>query len=241
MAARKIIERTALVLLVMLGYALYFPISLRTIQLPAHDPVLWIDRATPLGIGWVYVYVFVYIMSLWPVFVVADVGLFRKVAAAYVATEIAAYSLFFAVPVHMKLRPETIPTASFSEWGLRLVYHLDLPGNCLPSLHVSMGLLAALACWRADRVVGGFAVLVAVLIGASTMFTKQHYFADVITGFALGATTYWLIVRPHDLDGVAESETRFHRGWTMVLFGIYAAGIGIFYVMYQADFRPWQG
>jgi membrane-associated phospholipid phosphatase len=45
--------------------------------------------------------------------------------------------------------------------------------------------VSALTCHRVHRGVGTAAVLCAALVGASTLFTKQHYVLDAIAGMFL--------------------------------------------------------
>ncbi len=75
----------------------------------------------------------------------------------------------------------------FLPWTLGLIYDIDPPRNCFPSLHVAWAFVAGLSCHRVHRGVGLAAIGWASLIGISTLYTEQHYFADVIAGVLLAS------------------------------------------------------
>lgn len=81
-------------------------------------------------------------------------------------------------------RPASVVGDGFAVWGLRFLYSADLPYTCFPSLHVAHAFVSALTCYRLHRAVGIAAVICAVLVALSTLFTKQHYVADVIPGYS---------------------------------------------------------
>jgi membrane-associated phospholipid phosphatase len=70
--------------------------------------------------------------------------------------------------------------------AIRWLYHTDHTYNALPSLHVSMTMFSvgALSRWRPRWNVLWWFILVAVSL--STLFTRQHYLLDVVTGLTLG-------------------------------------------------------
>ena len=230
------VERLGLMAFVMVVYEQYFPLSHYTVTLEGNDVAWALDRITPLSPSWVYVYVLVFIASFVPAFVVVRRRLFRRVAVAYFAVEVVALVTFVVFPVHMTLRAEGLPVDSFATWGIRLCYWVDIPTNCFPSLHVAMSTLAALCCWKSDRLVAAIATVVAVLIGASTMLVKQHYFADVVFGFALASASYLSFVHPARLG----PEPRHFGRWAPgILVAIYVVGVGVLYVAYRAGWAPW--
>lgn len=115
----------------------------------------------------------------------------------------------------------------FSAWTLRLAYSLDPPYNCFPSLHVAYAFVSALTCYRVHRGVGTAAALWAALIGVSTLYTKQHYVADVIVGALAAYVAYVLFLRRYPREAVAESDRRrapFRALGVIGIFGIMVAG-----------------
>jgi membrane-associated phospholipid phosphatase len=81
----------------------------------------------------------------------------------------------------------------FGVWVLAALYGRDPTVNCLPSTHCAMAIYAAVAIARVDRRLAVWAVVSAVLIGASTLFTQEHYFLDVITGYLLGGAAAFIV------------------------------------------------
>jgi membrane-associated phospholipid phosphatase len=107
------------------------------------------------------------------------------VIVAYALVSAAAFSTYLAWPLTIE-RPE-INGDRFDQQLLRQVYQNDLPGNCLPSSHVTFAVLAALlvAHSRLGRLVIHAVVLLAILVSLSTVTTGQHYIIDVVAGVVL--------------------------------------------------------
>lgn len=232
-------ERLALLALVVAIYGLYFPISRITARLPGHHPVLWIDRAVPLRPEWIYIYAMIFLFACLPALVVADRRLVRRMALAYVSVQLVSYVIFLAFPVQMILQPRELPATSFATWGLRLAYWLDQPSNAFPSLHVGISLLAALCSWKADRLVGGIGLVVALLIAASTMLVKQHYFVDVVSGLLLGGLGYAVFVARCPVPEADWRRRRLPRWMPALLLVTYVLIVAGFYPLYRAGWAPW--
>jgi membrane-associated phospholipid phosphatase len=154
-------------------------------------PVL--DRFIPFEPGFVFLYLGVYPMFLLPYFCARRPATLHRAAIGQALMLLVSYVVFLAMPVAFDrpLLPE--PAPNFSAWVLQIVYGRDPPWNCLPSTHCAIALMSALAVWEADRRLGIWAVLTALGIGLSTMYTKQHYLVDVIAGFGLAGLTWWLL------------------------------------------------
>lgn len=227
-------ERALLTALVLLGYALYLPVGRLSFGLTPRSPELGLDHATPLVPGLVFVYGLLYSIVGLPLVLPAGRHLFRRVALAYGLVQLISLTTFLAWPVHMNLRPEALEATSFASWTLRFIYWIDRPSNCFPSLHVSCAMLAALCTLKVDRRIGGGAVLLAIVISASTMFVKQHWFADVVSGAALALLAWWLLVRP---VSTAPGQLGYKRLLPLALFQL--AIYGVLWGLYAADWEPW--
>ncbi len=188
-------ERRWLLAGVVLVLALYVPLNHFTATLPAAAPETWVDRAVPFEPAWVAVYELLYLFLLLPVVLPSGREAFRRIAAAYVVTALVSYAVFLVYPVHFTARPRITSTDTIGAWVLAMTHVIDTPSNCLPSLHVSLALLAGLSAWSLDRAVGALAVPLAIVIGVSTMFVPQHWWRDVVTGWALGGAAWTLLVR----------------------------------------------
>ena len=220
------------------GYALYFPLSQAAANGPSHDISLPVDHALALTPMWIFVYAGIVHMALLPLTVIADRRLFRRAAIAYLCAETIAFVVFLTYPVQMALRPEIPPSSEFADWGTALCYYLDAPGGCLPSLHVAMATLAALVTFRADRLVGSFAMVFALLIAVSTLLVKQHYLLDVVAGVGRSFAVYALFVHPLDLSQREPQTLRRSRRGPLLLFITYVGSIAGCYYLYHMGWAP---
>jgi membrane-associated phospholipid phosphatase len=72
-------------------------------------------------------------------------------------------------------------SAAFMAW----VQHIDRPGNVFPSLHVAHTTLLASLLIKDRPRLGAVALVMATLLAASTLTTKQHFIVDVLSGYLL--------------------------------------------------------
>jgi membrane-associated phospholipid phosphatase len=77
--------------------------------------------------------------------------------------------------------PFSGPSEVFMAW----VQSVDTPGNVFPSLHVAHSTMLAVLLRRDRPVLGSIAIVMATLLALSTLTTKQHFVADVVSGYLL--------------------------------------------------------
>ena len=156
------------------------------------------DSATPLIPAFVFIYVaafpfwlmnYIHIYSMSPY--TAKRMLFADLFCKVIAT------LCYCLYPCTLIQPTAEELTGFGAWALRIVYFFDKPTNLLPSMHCFVSwlcarpLLTRFAKGESKKLKIGSTVF-AILIFASTVFTKQHVIVDVITGFAV-AEAGWLI------------------------------------------------
>lgn len=143
------------------------------------------DRAIPFYHGWVWVYLFPYVLA--PVIaamlhpVTFDWFVRRGILVVLVSL-----AIFAAVPTRT-VRPDRALVGEGVTGDLyRSMADWDEPGaNAAPSLHVSLTCLFALALlrdfprWRVVSITG------ILVVWVSTLLTHQHHLIDVGTGIAL--------------------------------------------------------
>jgi len=168
------------------GY-MYVNSQVRTDRL--YDVSLAIDRAIPLIPEWSWIYEMLFIFPIFLVIFLETVEEVKRVGFAIVMCDMVAYPIFLMFPV-MSVRPE-VPMNTASEVILNFIYYVDLPTNCFPSLHVAVSMVSAFAIYNKTRLNGIWAIILGILISLSTLFTKQHYFLDVISGLLLATFTYY--------------------------------------------------
>jgi len=198
-----------------------------------HVPALALDRIVPLQPTWALVYGSLYLfLILLPVFVVRQEEQIRRTFLAYLMVWIVAYVCFLVYPT-MAPRPAKVIGEGFAVWGLRFLYSADPPYNCFPSLHVAHSFVSALTCYRVHRGVGIAAALCASFVGVSTLYTKQHYIADVITGIFLACAAYLVFLRSYPREAVPELDRRLAPVLALGFIGIHGLMVACFWVAYR--------
>lgn len=109
---------------------------------------------------------------------------FRKLAYSLILVDLVAYIVFLIFPTIVIRDPITSHDV-FSNI-LRFVYTADLPYAGFPSLHCALSTVLATFYVLKKSKWSWAAVAMAVLIVISTLFTKQHFILDDITGVTLG-------------------------------------------------------
>jgi membrane-associated phospholipid phosphatase len=197
-----------------------------------HVPALPVDRAVPLQPAWAIVYGALYLfLILLPVFVVRQDELLRRTVLAYLAVWVAAYVSFMAYPT-VAPRPAQLAGEGFGVWGLRILYDADPPFNCFPSLHVAHSFVSALACYRVHRALGTTAVGCASLVALSTLFTKQHYVADVIAGALMAVVAYRIFLHRHPRDTISDPDRHLAPVFALCVIGVACLGLAGFWIAY---------
>ena len=198
-----------------------------------HAPAVALDGAIPLIPAWSLVYGALYVfLIVLPLFVVREEEHLRRTVWAYLSVWITAYLCFLAYPT-VAPRPEEVVGVGFGAWGLRLLYELDPPYNCLPSLHVAHSFVSALACLRVHRVVGIAGIVSASLVGLSTLFTKQHYVLDVIAGTLLAVVAYAIFLRPRRREQVPELDRQVAPLFAWGLLMCSGLGLAGYWIAYR--------
>jgi membrane-associated phospholipid phosphatase len=219
---------TALVSLV----PMYFVIAILTRGRETFRPELALDRAIPLEPAWMLVYGSLYVFAMvLPLLVLRDRGLIRRAMQAYLLVILVSYAVFLLYPTAGP-RTEGIERSGFMAWSLQALYSMDTPYNCFPSLHVAYSFVAALACRRVHRGVGRAALAWATLIAISTLFTKQHYIADVIGGTLAAFAADALFLRGYAPASTAERDRRLaprRAAAAAAIYGVMVAAVAVAY------------
>jgi len=197
-----------------------------------HMPALAWDRAVPFEPIWSLLYGAPYVfLILLPVFVVRHDELLRRTVLAYLSVWITAYVCFIVYPT-VAPRPAQLSGDGFAVWGLQILYDADPPYNCFPSLHVAHSFVSALACYRVHRALGVAAAGCASLVALSTLFTKQHYVADVIVGALMAFAAYGVFLRQYPRDNIPEVDRRLAPVFGLGVAGIAGFGLTGFWMAY---------
>ncbi len=162
---------------------------------PSLLPFLPYESAIPF-LGWTFlVYLSVFPQAVSVAWLLDRETLDKAAAAGYGVVGIHAL-LFAGFPTTFS-RPLDPP---FNSTPLGELYRAfcvaDSPGNCFPSLHVSLSILLSLALWRCRPGLGVVYLCWSFVIILSTLTTKQHYALDAVGGTLIAFAAYTLAFRP---------------------------------------------
>jgi len=211
----------------------YLVIARRARVGPVHAPSLALDQVFPLVPAWALVYGVLYaFLIVLPVLVVQPAELIRRTVRAYLTVWVVSYCVFLLYPT-VAPRPSEVGGEGFAIWGLRFLYNSDPPYNCFPSLHVAHSFVSALAAYRVHRSLGLVAVACAGLVALSTLFTKQHYVADVVAGALLAFGAYAVFLRGSDRSAIPELDVRVAPALALCAGGIVGIGLITSWLAYR--------
>lgn len=175
--------RLALVLLQIyaLFWATYIPINEFSVGRAAYRLSLPGEERLPFLPIFEYLYVLTLFVPVLVFVTMRTFAQFLRLMRALGIVLLVCYSTYLLFPVSLA-RPR-LEISSLHTWLLSLQY-LDEPYNAFPSLHVTLSWLAVHAAQCSRRTRAGL-ILLATGISISTLFVKQHYVLDVISGYAL--------------------------------------------------------
>jgi len=134
------------------------------------------------------------------VFIMAVAGIKRRalfnraVLAVLIVMSIGALGhVFISAEYPRPVLPPPYPNISAA--FLAAVQSIDPPGNVFPSLHVAHTTMLALILIKDRPRLGRVALAMATALALSTLTTKQHFLADVISGYALAFFGRWYALR----------------------------------------------
>ncbi len=163
----------------------------RNVAVNPRDLGIRVDAWIPYWPSWVWIYSFLYYpVILYLNLVVESSHQFTQLVISYVLLLALQTAFFLAFPVVTPEKWRTCNTGrTASERFLAYVQTFDGRANCFPSMHCSVAMLTALHLFP---YLGPGAYAFPLLIGLSSLFTKQHFLVDVPAGVALGWGTFEL-------------------------------------------------
>ncbi len=199
-----------------------------------HMPELTLDRALPVQPVWTLIYGSLYFAVFLPLVVLRQEEHIRRTLWAFVGVWIVGSICWLFYPTILPRPASATLGDGFCAWALQIAYSWDArPYNCFPSLHVAQAFLAALTCNLVSRGIGIAAFGWAALIALSTLFTKQHYVADVVAGVFLAGLVYFVFLRSYPRAAVPEMDERVVPVVVLGFVGIHTLAILGFWAAYQ--------
>lgn len=175
---------------VLLLFSLYLPVN-RPFGEEIFDFETFVDELIPLWTPFIVIYLSYFVLlALTPVYFI-KINEFKWLKIGLLAVIIAcliAYIFYYLF--QNKVERPVIENGNIFDW---LYTYLNLgvaQYNALPSLHVAISTIVGIIFYTVrSKFFKPILVWVALII-ASTVFTKQHYFLDILAGLVLGIGSY---------------------------------------------------
>lgn len=188
---------------------------------PVHSLPTFIDRDVPFSAPWVVVYAMIFLQCLAPLFTITDARALNRTVGAYFTLYAFGTPVWMLYPVTVQRDP--VPIVDIWTYGIGIVRYIDPPGNCMPSMHVALAVMATLVVYRHDREAGWALGLSAGLIWWSTLAIRQHYALDGLAGAAMAVVANWMWFEARPLP--AEAYQRLPRAWHAAWVGLFVAAV----------------
>lgn len=159
---------------------------------------IWLDRYWPFHPAWVVVYLGSFLFWIFGYLMVARQGKedwYRYVTANLMAKTVCGI-IFLLFPTTM-VRPEVTGDGIWEQL-IRAVYQWDAPTELFPSIHCLESWFCYVGIRGKKQVPEWYrclTLLFAILIFASTQFTKQHGLLDMAGAFILVEASYYIAMR----------------------------------------------
>lgn len=160
------------------------------IALPGEEFVPFVPQLT-------FLYVLFYFLPTWSLVLAKDERQMRHMLFTYFAVALVHCVFFLALPIPFTFRPESIQGYAYIEKLLFLIYSFDHPLNTFPSMHVSFSFLSYFIIKHYQPKWGQVALVLAILVSTSTVFVKQHYILDGVSGWFLALLANWFLIKNH--------------------------------------------
>jgi membrane-associated phospholipid phosphatase len=176
-----------------IGYACYY-VTNHNLVFPARElPMNWIDLQTPFLPWSVLIYMSEYFYFAFVYILLRDYDNINKYLYSFFLLQLVSCGIFVVYPTIYPREQFPVP-ADLPDWLQSTWTWLrtqDAATNCFPSLHVSSVYLSAFAFLSENRKRMFWTFFVwSTAIAASTLTTKQHYLADIVSGIFLSVVFY---------------------------------------------------
>jgi membrane-associated phospholipid phosphatase len=157
-----------------------------------------LDQKIPYIPLFAMVYFSTYIFVVQPFFILSNTRQFYWMLDSFVSISVISSLIHATVPSKIE-RVEQVAAGGVSGWMLDLFQRTCKPYGNFPSMHVGLSVPVVAAYFMiGGPVIGSIMCVWAVLIAISTLYTKQHYILDVLTGliggFVISALMFWLMI-----------------------------------------------
>lgn len=154
-----------------------------------------IDRNVPFVKEWVVIYLVCYAFWAYNYILVAreEKEVWYRFAAADIVAKIIC-GIFFVLLPTTNIRPDVIGNDIFSQL-MRKVYEMDPASNLFPSIHCLVSWFCYIGIKNSKKVSKSYKVFswfFALMVFASTQYTKQHYLIDIAGALIIAEATFYV-------------------------------------------------
>lgn len=186
------------VLMFAVSYFMYYMTNHHPLFEPRQLPLTWVDHVTPFLPYSVLIYISEYFYFAFIYIWLRKDESINKFLYSFFSLQAASCVIFIIFPTIYPRGnfpvPEDTPQWLTGIWTW--LRNQDAATNCFPSLHVSSVYLSAFVFWDDDQRERFWMFMIwSTLIALSTLTTKQHFVADLISGLTLALFMFWLFHR----------------------------------------------
>ncbi len=160
-------------------------------------PMTWVDLNVPFlpNTFWIYNSEYIYFILIYAI--CRDITNLNRYVYSFLALLLVSVVIFDVWPTIYPRGGYALPDDlnSITRDAFNGLRKIDTPANCCPSLHVSGVYLSSFVFLNEQRSKFFFFFTWGTLIAISTLTTKQHYLADVISGFGMAVLFHWLFFK----------------------------------------------
>ena len=201
-------------LLMLLQAAIFW--SIKLLQSNYHTFDTLIDQKIPLMKWTVYIYNMFYplVFCLLAYLYTKDEKKYFNACIAGIIGYLMCDVVFLSYPTIMDY-PRDIIVHNFTDLVLKITYVADTPAlNCLPSIHCLFcfqTIYSLLSSKKADKRVKICGSIGLLLIAASTLTVKQHYFYDVIAALGVCIIANVIVEKLNLQDKIRKLQKKYHK------------------------------
>lgn len=175
-------------------------------------PLTWIDRGTPFVPYSVLIYISEYFYFACVYILLRNYDNINRYLYSFFLLQVFSCSIFALYPTVYPREnfpvPSDLPQWLIATWAW--LRSIDTSGNCFPSLHVSSVYLSSFVFWTdGQKKLFWVFFIWATMIALSTLTTKQHYVADIVSGLGLSIIFYRWFHFKQDYQRVYGGEVGF--------------------------------
>lgn len=180
-----------------------------------YDLTSKLDNQIPFIKEWVIIYIVCYLFWAVNYILIAREGrekCYRFVFADIVSRLICGI-IFILFPT-TNIRPN-VPGDDIISWLMNFIYRIDPATNLFPSIHCLVSWFCFVGIRNSKKVplwYKVFSCIFAVLVFASTQFTKQHYLIDVAGGIIIAELCYYIACHTRIYQSIKKVFVRAEQG-----------------------------